>query len=93
MHRHSGIAWAKVRAKLEGNPDALRSLREMEATGGEPDVIGQDKSGQFIFCDCPQKVRQDAEVRVTTVKRLSHGKRTSQRTALSKWLPRWASTF
>ena len=44
MHRHSGIAWAEVRAKLEGNPDALRSLREMEATGGEPDVIGQDKS-------------------------------------------------
>ena len=42
MRRHSGIAWAKVRAKLEGNPDALRSLREMEATGGEPDVIGQD---------------------------------------------------
>ncbi len=51
MHRHSGIAWAKVRAKLEGNPDALTSLREMEATGGEPDVIGQD-NGQFIYCDC-----------------------------------------
>ena len=51
MRRHSGIAWTKVRAKLEGNPDALRSLREMEATGGEPDVIGQEH-GQFIFCDC-----------------------------------------
>ena len=25
----------------------------MEATGGEPDVIGQDKeTGQFTFCDC-----------------------------------------
>ena len=42
MRRHGGIAWASVRAKLEGNPGALRSLREMEATGGEPDVIGQD---------------------------------------------------
>ena len=53
MHRHKGIAWADVRAKLEGNPDALRSLREMEATGGEPDVIGQDKeTGHFTFCDC-----------------------------------------
>jgi hypothetical protein len=51
--RHSGIAWADVRAKLERNPDALRSLREMEATGGEPDVIGLDKAtGHFIFCDC-----------------------------------------
>jgi hypothetical protein len=42
-----------VQARLEGNPDALRSLREMEATGGEPDVIGQDEeSRHFVFCDC-----------------------------------------
>jgi hypothetical protein len=53
MHRHVGIAWAEVQARLEGNPDALRSLQGMEATGGEPDVIGQDKeSGHFTFCDC-----------------------------------------
>lgn len=53
MHRHAGIAWADVQAKLQGNLDALRSLQEMEATGGEPDVIGGDKdSGHFIFCDC-----------------------------------------
>lgn len=53
MHRHAGIAWPEVQAKLEGNPDALRSLQEMEATGGEPDVIGQDKeSDHFPFCDC-----------------------------------------
>ncbi len=53
MHRHKGIAWANVQAKLEGNPDALRSLREMEVTGGEPDVLGQDKeTGQFTFGDC-----------------------------------------
>jgi len=51
--RHRGIAWAKVRARLEKNPDALRSLSEMEATGGEPDVIGQDgHAGHFLFCDC-----------------------------------------
>jgi Protein of unknown function (DUF4256) len=53
MHRHAGIAWAEVQAKLEGNPDALRSLQIMEATGGEPDVIGRDKeSNHFTFCDC-----------------------------------------
>jgi hypothetical protein len=53
MHRHAGIGWAKVRTRLEGNPEALRSLQEMEATGGEPDVIGQDKTtGLFTFCDC-----------------------------------------
>ena len=33
MHRHAGIAWADVRAKLEANPDALTSLQGMEATG------------------------------------------------------------
>lgn len=53
MHRHPGIAWADVQAKLEGNFPALESLHAMEATGGEPDIIGDDKeSGQFIFFDC-----------------------------------------
>ena len=53
MGRHAGIAWADVQGKLQGNPDALASLQKMEATGGEPDVIGHAKaSGHFIFCDC-----------------------------------------
>ena len=53
MHRHKGIAWAHVQARLEASRDALKSLREMEATGGEPDVTGQDKAtGRYIFCDC-----------------------------------------
>ena len=53
MRRHREIAWADVRTKLEGNPDALRSLREMEATGGEPDIVSQDrKAGHYTFCDC-----------------------------------------
>jgi hypothetical protein len=53
MQRHKGIAWADVLARLEGSAAALKSLREMEASGGEPDVIGRDKkSGQLTFCDC-----------------------------------------
>jgi hypothetical protein len=52
MHRHRGIVWAAVQAKLEGNLEALRSLRAMEASGGEPDVIGDDTSGHVTFCDC-----------------------------------------
>ena len=52
-HRHKGITWAAVRARLEANPAALRTLEEMERTGGEPDVIGREgKSGPVIFCDC-----------------------------------------
>ncbi len=43
MKRHKGIEWAKVQAKLESNPEKLWTLDEMEATGGEPDVVGFDK--------------------------------------------------
>ncbi|MEQ1871131.1 MAG: DUF4256 domain-containing protein [Vicinamibacterales bacterium] len=51
--RHRGIAWTDVAARLERNPEALRSLHQMEASGGEPDVIGHDRdSGQLTFCDC-----------------------------------------
>jgi hypothetical protein len=52
MRRHRGMTWAAVQARLEGNPDALKALRAMEASGGEPDVIGEDQSGHITFCDC-----------------------------------------
>jgi hypothetical protein len=53
MHRHRGLAWSDVQAKLEGNAAALKTLLRMEETGGEPDVIASDaKAGQFTFCDC-----------------------------------------
>jgi hypothetical protein len=53
VHRHKGLAWADVQARLDRNPDALKSLRAMETSGGEPDVIGRDKkSGHIVFCDC-----------------------------------------
>jgi Protein of unknown function (DUF4256) len=52
-HRHKKIAWEEVLARLEATPAALKSLAQMEATGGEPDVIGQDKAtGQYLYCDC-----------------------------------------
>jgi hypothetical protein len=53
MDRHRGVAWSKVQARLEANTAALKSLGEMEATGGEPDVVGgAGKSGRYTFCDC-----------------------------------------
>ncbi|MBF9253170.1 DUF4256 domain-containing protein [Pontibacter sp. 172403-2] len=51
--RHKGLEWAKVQAKLDANTEKLWSLNEMERTGGEPDVVGQDKkTGEYIFYDC-----------------------------------------
>ncbi len=53
MNRHKGLEWARVQAKLEANPEKLWSLSEMERTGGEPDVVGQDKkTGEYVFYDC-----------------------------------------
>ena len=53
MHRHEGVEWAKVQARLEANPRKLWSLNEMEVTGGEPDVVEHDKEkDEYIFYDC-----------------------------------------
>jgi len=53
MNRHKGLEWAKIQAKLDASPEKLWSLGEMERTGGEPDVVGQDKkTGEYIFYDC-----------------------------------------
>jgi hypothetical protein len=53
MDRHRGVEWAKVQAKLKSKPQELRSLYEMEASGGEPDVVGYDKkTDEYTFYDC-----------------------------------------
>src|ERR1700751_4638369 len=53
MSRHKGLEWAQVQAKLEAHTEKLWSLREMERTGGEPDVVGHDKKTcEYIFYDC-----------------------------------------
>ena len=52
MPRHPGVRWTAVLARLEGNRDALAALRAMEASGGEPDVIGGDAAGRVTFFDC-----------------------------------------
>ena len=53
MHRHAGVVWDQVLARLEESRTALRSLGAMEASGGEPDVIGYDSAAdRYIFCDC-----------------------------------------
>ena len=53
LNRHKALDWSKGQARLEANPEKLWSLQEMERTGGEPDVVGQDKkTGEYIFFDC-----------------------------------------
>jgi len=50
--RHPGISWEEVQSRLCADPGKLRVLQAMEETGGEPDVIGRDEEGRYIFCDC-----------------------------------------
>lgn len=53
MTRHKGLEWAKIQAKLDANLRKMRSLNEMEKTGGEPDVVSFDEqTGEYIFYDC-----------------------------------------
>ena len=53
MNRHKGLEWAKVEARITKQPEKAWSLQQMESTGGEPDVVGYDKStGAFLFFDC-----------------------------------------
>ena len=68
MNRRKSLEWANVEAKLEANTEKLRSITEMERTGGEPDVVDHDrKTGEYIFMIVPRKVRKAAEVFATTV--------------------------
>ncbi len=53
MQRHANLSWQQVAEKLQQQDAKLHTLWQMEQTGGEPDVIGQDlQSGELLFCDC-----------------------------------------
>src|SRR3546814_14594599 len=56
MDRHKGLDWHKIQTKLEASPEKLWTLDEMEVTGGEPAVVGQDKkTGAYLFVDCSEE--------------------------------------
>lgn len=53
MHRHEEMQWEDIKLRLQGNPEKIWSLHQMEVSGGEPDVIGFDiQNNEYIFCDC-----------------------------------------
>jgi hypothetical protein len=53
MRRHRGVDWTDVQERLEPNAGKLRSLEEMERTGGEPDVVDFDEEADaYVFDDC-----------------------------------------
>lgn len=56
MFRHEGMEWAAIQKKLEAAPEKMRTLNEMERSGGEPDVVEFKKqTGEYIFIDCSKE--------------------------------------
>lgn len=54
INRHIGINWNDILKRL--NEDTLLSLKYMEETGGEPDVIMYDEENDnYLYCDCSKE--------------------------------------
>ena len=53
QNRHQDLDWNKIQEKLKHSPEKLKSLLQMEQSGGEPDVVGIDKdTGEYLYFDC-----------------------------------------
>ena len=55
--RHPQLSWEKVQEKLNANPTKLWSLEQMEASGGEPDVVQLNgNSNEITFEDLRARI-------------------------------------
>lgn len=56
MHRHPDVDWKDVESRLQEQPDALAVLKQMEQTGGEPDLVTDpDAPSVLTFIDCAKE--------------------------------------
>jgi hypothetical protein len=90
MNRHPGTAWATVQARLKSRGSKLWSLNEMEESGGEPDVVGVEKSsGECIFVDCsaqsPKERRSVCYDRAALNARKEHKPKDSAADMAARW--------
>ena len=90
MNRHPGIEWRDVQSRLESSISKLSSLNEMEKTGGEPDVVGLDKtSGAYLFVDCsvqsPEGRRSVCYDRAALEARKEHKPKDSAADMAARW--------
>ena len=49
--RHPELAWAAIVERLAAAPALRKTLAQMEASGGEPDVLCLDGEA-LVYCDC-----------------------------------------
>ncbi len=56
MHRHKDVKWKKVEERLKENQNKIDSLKEMEITGGEPDIVQWgNEPREYVFIDCSKE--------------------------------------
>lgn len=90
MNRHPGIEWTAVQSRLASSSSKLWSLNEMEASGGEPDVISVEKaSGEYTFVDCsaqsPKGRRSVCYDRAALEARKEHQPKDSAADMVARW--------
>jgi hypothetical protein len=85
-HRHEGIPWQQVQARLRSNSEKISSLLKMEQTGGEPDVVGKDQTtDEFLFLIVLPKAPKAEEAYATTARGCNPEKIFLRQTTHLKW--------
>lgn len=54
MSRHRGLKWDDIAGRIDADAKKLAAIAEMEATGGEPDIVAFNKK-ELFFVDCSQE--------------------------------------
>lgn len=89
-NRHKGLTWADIETRLKASPDKLWSLQEMEATGGEPDVVAFDKkTGAYTFIDCSAESPAGRRSLCYDEAALEARKENKPKAVPWEWLPKW----
>lgn len=94
MNRHKDTIWVNVQNKLEADTEKLWAINEMERTGGEPDVVGQDKkTGEYVFYDCSSESPKGRRSVCYDREALDSRKENKPEITLLIWLLIWALSF
>ena len=58
MHRHKHMSWENVSERISSQENILRTIINMEETGGQPDVM-ELSDGRIVYVDFCGKFSED----------------------------------
>ncbi|MGX7092366.1 DUF4256 domain-containing protein [Hutsoniella sourekii] len=80
--RHLQISWEQVASYLEGQPRILKTIQQMEASGGEPDLIYLPDAGLIFYADMsPESPSERRSICYDQEARIKRKKNPPQRSA------------